>query len=407
VANNENQTRIAGVHRVRKKRSDGTETIYHYVCRGGPKFWDSNMEFDPSDPRYTEAFAAAKQRRRVTPKVHERSTSAVLARYLESSEFIGLKPRTQKDYKYFLDDFDREFGEDPITLFEEPESLGEIRQWRSSKWGHSPKRYDYAGTVATTFLNWCVHREAAITVHYHNGQIKLYKSNRSDKIWLPAEIKMLLEEATPAEKRIVIAFSEGGLAPQDVGILRREHVQTTPKGRRLFFRRQKTNNPVSIPVTDALGELIDSLPPEQDLLVTALTGKPLTAERASQVIRDLRIRHNKKVDEGLRSVRIRDELRPYDMRGTAATALLRANCSLNEIAVCMGWGLRHAANVIERYAAQVPEVTDEVHRKLRKAKRKAKKEEEKAEREARKARKAAKKAKKVKKAEKAKKSDQA
>ncbi|WP_407696749.1 hypothetical protein [Sedimentitalea xiamensis] len=82
-----------------------------------------------------------------------------------------------------------------------------------------------------------------------------------------------------------------------------------------------------------MGEVIDSLPEGQDLLVTSLTGKPLTALRASQIIRDLKIRHNKKVDDGLLKVRIRDELRPYDMRGTAATALLRAGCSLNEIAV--------------------------------------------------------------------------
>ncbi len=131
-------------------------------------------------------------------------------------------------------------------------------------------------------------------------------------------------------------------------------------------------------MTEALGEVIDNLPEEQDLLVTSLTGKPLTALRASQIIRDLQIRHNKKVDEGLLKVRIRDELRPYDMRGTAATALLRADCSLNEIAVTMGWGLRHAANVIERHAALVPEVSEEVHRELRKAKKKAAKAERKA-----------------------------
>jgi hypothetical protein len=59
------------------------------------------------------------------------------------------------------------------------------------------------------------------------------------------------------------------------------------------------------------------------------------------------------------------ELRLYVMRGTAATALLRAGCSLNEIAVTMGWGIRHANNIIEMYASLVPEVSDEVLRKLK------------------------------------------
>jgi len=369
VAKRDNEHRIAGVHRVTKKRKDGTKSKYHYVFRSGPKFWDSTMEFDASDARYISAYEAAIRKLRVTPTIDEKSTSFVLGRYLNASEFVKLKPRTKKDYQQFLAAFEEEFGEDPIELFEEPDSLGEIREWRSKKWGHSPKRYDYAGTVITTFLNWCVEKDAAIRLHFHKGQPKLYKSDRSDKIWLPIEIRMLLDQATLEEKRVVIAFSEGGLAPQDVGLLRRKHIQVTPKGRRLFFRRQKTDNPVSIPVTDALGDLIDGLPKQQDLLVTSLTGKPLTALRASQIIRDLKLRHNAKVDAGELPLRIRNELRPYDMRGTAATALLRAGCSLNEIAVHMGWGLRHAANVIERYAAQVPEVTDEVHRKLRKAKK--------------------------------------
>ena len=128
---------------------------------------------------------------------------------------------------------------------------------------------------------------------------------------MPEEIKMLLDEARPEERPVVIAFSEGGLAPQDVGLLQRKHVQITPKGRRLYFARKKTGNPVSLPVTDALGAVIDNLPADQDLLVTSLTGQRLTALRASQIIRDLKLRHNKKVDEGLLKVRIRDELRPY------------------------------------------------------------------------------------------------
>ncbi|MFW2543817.1 hypothetical protein ACN2XU_14320 [Primorskyibacter sp. 2E107] len=58
------------------------------------------------------------------------------------------------------------------------------------------------------------------------------------------------------------------------------------------------------------------------------------------------------------------------MRGTAATELLCAGCSLNEIAVTMGWGLRHAANIIEKYAAVVPEIADEGLDKLNEQRRK-------------------------------------
>lgn len=371
MASNPQEHRIAKVHRVTKKRKDGSQRRYHYAFRGGPKFWDSTMAFGATDDRYVSAYEAVMRdlRNERAPKVDGKSTAFALQRYRDSAEFNDLAPRTRSDYEKYLTSFEAEFGEDPLAMFEERAVIGEIREWRT-KWKDSPKQYDYAGTVVTRFLNWCVDMDHTLEVHHHKGQKKLYSSNRAQIVWLPEEIDMLLEEASPEEKAVVIAFSEGGLSPQDVGLLRRRHVQTTPKGRRLFFARKKTDNPVSLPVTKALGEVIDSLPEGQDLLVTSLTGKPLTALRASQIIRDLKIRHNKKVDDGLLKVRIRDELRPYDMRGTAATALLRAGCSLNEIAVTMGWGLRHASNVIERYAALVPEVSDEVHRKLRKAKKK-------------------------------------
>lgn len=52
------------------------------------------------------------------------------------------------------------------------------------------------------------------------------------------------------------------------------------------------------------------------------------------------------------------------MRGTLVTMLRRAGCNLNESAVCMGWSIRHAANMIERYAKIVPEVTDQIGTKF-------------------------------------------
>jgi hypothetical protein len=88
-------------------------------------------------------------------------------------------------------------------------------------------------------------------------------------------------------------------------------------------------------------------------------------ERASQIVRDLKDRANEAAETDEMKTPIRDELRLYDLRGTAATALLRAGCTLNEIAVTMGWGLRHASNIIEKYAALVPEISDEVLEKLK------------------------------------------
>ena len=108
-----------------------------------------------------------------------------------------------------------------------------------------------------------------------------------------------------------------------------------------------------------MAQVMDTTPADQQFILVSIEGLPLTSTRASAIVREAKKAARAK-DEGS----VREELRMYDMRGTAATNLLRAGCSLNEIAVHMGWGLRHASNVIQRYATLVPEVTDEVLTKL-------------------------------------------
>lgn len=62
-------------------------------------------------------------------------------------------------------------------------------------------------------------------------------------------------------------------------------------------------------------------------------------------------------------------LRLYDTRGTAATRLLNHGLTLKEIAQHMGWSLRTASNMIEKYARVSPDETDTILHKLTAAKR--------------------------------------
>lgn len=364
------KTSVKGVHRVTKKLSGGQKKEYHYAFRGGPQFWTTDADFAVDDPRYSAALTDAL--RNVSPGAIEQlseSTSYYLRKFRLSAQYKQLAARTKNDYEKYLSSFEEEFGGDPIAMFQENAVLEEIQEWKSY-WAHSAKQYDYAGTVTTRFLNWVVAETKAISSHPHTGMRKLYKSDRSDLIWLPEEVDAARAVAEPWEERILIAFCEGA-TPQDIGRWARSNIHRTPMGRRIYFRRQKNGNPVSLPVTPNLERVIAETPDGQDFLIVSKTGRELTPHRASQVIRALKLRVNKAADNDTSKVGIRDELRPYDLRGTAATNLLRAGCSLNEIAVTMGWKLRHAANIIERYAALVPDVADEVLAKLIEAQKKA------------------------------------
>jgi len=63
---------------------------------------------------------------------------------------------------------------------------------------------------------------------------------------------------------------------------------------------------------------------------------------------------------GLTPNRLGYDMRLYDARGAAATRLLRAGLSLAQIAGYMGWSLRSAAAMIDRYAQVSPGETDAV-----------------------------------------------
>ncbi|WP_177215095.1 tyrosine-type recombinase/integrase [Tranquillimonas alkanivorans] len=344
---------------MKKKLANGTICEYHYAFRGGPKFWDSWEPFAAGTPEYWNAYwEKLGARRSPAASKGALTTAEVIRRYRASPDYTSKDIRTRKDYDKFLDPFEAEFGEDSIRLFEDIESVAEIRDWKQ-KWAHSLREYDYATAVVTLFLNWAKNQEKCILVHHHIGQKKHYKAERADIVWRPEEIQALLEVANEREKRIIWA-AQGGLSPQDVGIITRHHVEETPGGRRIQWRRTKTGKPFNIPVTDDLARLIDTTPPDQEYLVVSLRGKRLKEHRVSGIVRDLKARANEKKPGS-----VRKELRPYDLRETAATRLLRAGCSLNQIAVCMGWGVRHAANVIQKYVALVPEESDRVRDLLR------------------------------------------
>ncbi|MBU3030511.1 hypothetical protein [Paracoccus marinaquae] len=56
-----------------------------------------------------------------------------------------------------------------------------------------------------------------------------------------------------------------------------------------------------------------------------------------------------------------------DARGTAATRLLEVGADLKEIAKHMGWSIKHAAEVIERYVVLSPAMSDSLAEELRQA----------------------------------------
>lgn len=341
---------IRGIHRVRRKLADGTVREHHYAWRGGPKFWSSDDEIKKGSAEYVAAFAATVER----PKSGGVTVPEMVDRYLDSADFASRAPRTQADYRKWALRFADEFKDDPAALFEDPGSRAEVAQWREN-WKHSPKQYDYAATAVSIILNWA--RDAGIIAQHHCDRMrKLYGSDRAEIVWTPADLERFNAIAPEWVRRILTTATQTGLRPGDLIRLTWQHVEATPHGRRIRLRTNKRKRIASIPVTPAMGAILDATPRTRALILVSERGRPLTEHRASEGVRQWRDKAG-----------LPDNLRLADARGTAATSLLRAGCELGEIAAHMGWSLRYAAQIIEAYAAVAPEMADEILVKLERA----------------------------------------
>ncbi|MBY6115972.1 tyrosine-type recombinase/integrase [Mameliella alba] len=270
--------------------------------------------------------------------------------------------RTQQDYRKWALRFAEEFSDDPAKLWEDPRSRGELNEWRT-KWKNSPKQHDYAGTVAVRILNWA-RDEGRIAAHYCDKLHRLYSVDRAEIVWTDADRLTFLEIAPEWVGRILTLACETGLRPADLVSLTRGNLEKFDGFERFRVRTQKRGRVAHIPVTPQLRGLIDTTPTDQFVLLVNDRGKAISPASASRAIARYRERISHKLSNST--------LRLQDTRGTAATRLLRAGLSLNQIANHMGWSLRYASSVIEHYAAVSPTESVEVLELLgRKTARKA------------------------------------
>lgn len=345
--------RVKGVNRIRRTLADGTQREYHYASRerGAVPFWNSGMSYGVGSPEYLAALAAA----RPVAEMARGLFRELILEFLGSQEFTRLADRTQRDMRASLyhatNGIDAKFGGGPRAVFDDPRIRGVVLKWRD---GIGGKVGDDRMRHLQRIVGWSVDR--GYLRHNHLQRMRsVYRSNRADVFWLEDEIAAFEAGAPPHVARILVAACETGLRPGDLATLSRAHIHPTPGGRRIVIWTAKRKRLASIPVTARMAALIDATP--GDRIITNKGGEPYSHENylgdAVSAWRD--------------RLKLRAELRLYDARGTAATRLLWAGADLKEVAVHMGWSLKHAAEVIERYAALSPGMSDGLLAKLERA----------------------------------------
>lgn len=347
--------KIKGINRIKRTLADGTVREYHYASRGkgAVPFWNDGMAFGVGSPEYLAAMSAA----RPVAEMARGLFREIILEFLAAQDFTGLAPRTQSDMKisfyHATNGIDAKFGAGPRAVFDDPRIRGIALKWRDSIGG---KVGDDRIRHLQRLVGWAVDR--TYLRHNHLQKIRsIYSANRADVFWTADEIAKFEAGAPPHIARILIAATETGLRPGDLADLGPSHVHPTPRGQRIVIWTAKRKRLASFPVTPRMAQLIAETPKGQSHFIVNKAGQPYQHEN---YLGDA-------VSQWRDKLKIRSELRLYDARGTAATRLLIADASLKEIATAMGWSLKRASEIIERYTALSPEMSDGVAEKLARA----------------------------------------
>ena len=237
---------LKGINRVRKRLRSGETRVYYYAWKSGPP-----LTGRPGTPEFLASYheALAKRRRRPTDTMQ-----ALISQYCASPDFSRLAPRTRKDYAKHLLTLERDFGDFPLAAIEDRRTRGEFLDWRDRLSSRPPRQADYAYAVLALILSWSKNRGLIAVNPCERGR-RVYRADRSDKIWLPEHEQAFLAKAA---SHLHLALKLALWTGQRQGDLLRL-TWASYDGHKIRLKQGKTGARVEIPVGRALKADLDAL----------------------------------------------------------------------------------------------------------------------------------------------------
>lgn len=345
-----------------RSRKTGEIVTYHYAWRGGPQFWNSQLDIAEGSAAYWSRYRAALK----TDPNPAGTFRAVLRAFLASPKFQRLSDRTREDYAYSIrrpGGIDEKWGSAPLALFDSPEIRRQVYRWRDRVF-QSDRQADMVCGHLAAIVSWAVDRGEIGTNHLLRMD-RRYSVDRSALRWSDMEIDAFLtgrvgeiELLPPADDitaRILLFATETGLRPVDQIRVTRGNLATL-SGRRILqiipTKTSRYRTQVSIPVTPVLARIIDTTPKSQLTILAGPDGRPYSDPKSlsQRITRRRDALAAAAAALGLENP-VRDELNFYDTRSTACDRLYAAGATIAEIAAAMGWTPQTAAQMIATYAA--------------------------------------------------------
>ena len=344
------RVKISGINTTRKRLADGSLRVYYYHRDTGMR-----LDGEPGSPEFVAAYARAE---RTLTERHPNLCAGLIRAFLTSPEFErNLQPSTQREYRRILTTIEARFGPAPVAAMADSRFAGDALEWRDEIAASKPREADNRMVVFGRLLSWAKKRHR-IAANVLEGYERIYRSDRSDKIWLPEHIAAMQQVASPDFWPLFLGALSTGLRQGDLRAL----PWSAYDGRVIAWRISKRRKgdagvKVSIPCTTALRSLLDSLPRRGPLIFTTATGRAWQKRYLAHQFETARAKAAQAQPEVL-------ELHFHDTRGTAITMLAEADASVPEIAAITGHSYRTVNSILEKYLPRTRHLAEMAMTKL-------------------------------------------
>jgi integrase len=321
---------LRGLHSVRRRLADGTERVYVYAWRGGPR-----IAAAPGTPEFAAEFARLTAGRDKAPDHHAGTLTGLMLEYQRSPAFRDLAADTRAGYARRIARIEAEWGDTPVALLADDRMRGDFLDWRDRLAAKGRREADYCLTVLARVLSWA-HDRRRIPTNILARPGRLYDGSRVDAVWTEAQVEALLTAAPPQVGFVVQVALWTGQRLGDVLRL----TWAAWDGQALRLRQAKGGRHMVIPAAAALRDLLEAARRARGAAVTICTtsrGRPWTRDGyQSSFARACEL-------AGISGRTF------HDLRGTAATRLALAGCTVPEIASITGHSLRDVETILDRH----------------------------------------------------------
>lgn len=314
---------LKGVHTVRSKLASGKPVTYHYAWRGGPR-----LEGEPGTARFLESFQAAHATRREIPKD---TLQKLIADYRATIEFKSKSEASQRDYRRYLADIEKQFGDLTLKAIQHPRARGVFKRWRDEM-AATPRKADYSWAVLARVLSVAKDRgEIAVNVCEKGG--RLYDTTRRDAIWTEEQIAAFAAKAPAHLRRAMNLALWTGQRQGDLLALK----WSAYDGAYIRLRQSKTDAAVAVPVHATLRAELELTGDRDGTILKTSDGTAWTSSGFRASWRKACAR------AGVKDVTF------HDLRGTAVVALALAGCEIPEIASLTGHSMKDAGTILDKH----------------------------------------------------------